>query len=115
MSKNSWLTCCGIFLIGAFGLLSCEPRYFRSNYHDANKLLYETKNPRGKPFLKAHLKNGDVCILKNSWQVDTAKDLVSGKGSTFDFNRRKIFDGDLLIPIDSVALFETNKKIVDPE
>src|SRR6478736_7618170 len=115
MRKKSLFPYFGIFLLAAFALQACSPYYFRSNYQDANKLLYDTKSPHTKPFLKAHLRNGDVCILRNSWQVDTSQKLVSGSGMRFDFNRKKTFDGPMQIPLDSVAIFETNKKIIDPE
>jgi hypothetical protein len=94
---------------------SCATHYFRSNYKDANSLIHETKNMRTKPFLKAHLKNGDVCILKDSWKIDTTINVVSGKGTKYNFNRNKVFEGSISIPIDSVAIFETNIKIKNPD
>lgn len=68
-----------------------------------------------KLFLKAHLLNGDVYILKDSWKVDTILQVVSGTGSRYDFNRKLISDGPLNLPLDSVVIFETNKKIMQPE
>lgn len=97
------------------GVQSCSTYHFRSNYKDANRLIYETDNLRTKPFLKAHLKNGDVCILKDSWKIDTALNMVTGYGTQFDFNRKQTFDGSINISIDSVAIFETNTKILHPE
>ncbi len=94
---------------------SCSTYYFRSNYKDANSLIHETKNLQTKPFLKAHLKNGDVYILKDSWKVDTTLNTVSGKGVKYNFNRTHIFEGAITILIDSVAIFETNKKLPDTE
>jgi len=89
--------------------------HFRSNYLNANKMLHETKNIQTKPFLKAHFKNGDVCILKDSWKIDTDKNILSGNGILYDFNRNQTFSGIVSIPIDSVVIFETNKKILDSE
>lgn len=97
------------------GLQSCSTYYFRSNYKDANRLIYETNNLQAKPFLKAHLKNGDVCILKDSWKIDTALSMVTGYGTQFDFNRKQRVEGSISILIDSVAIFETNTKILNPE
>lgn len=97
------------------GIQSCATYYFRSNYKDANSLIHETKNLRTKPYLKAHLKNGDVYILRDSWKVDTILNVVSGNGTKYDFNRSKVFEGAVSIPIDSVLIFETNKKIQNPE
>lgn len=98
-----------------FGIQSCANYYFRSNYKDANSLIHETKSLQTKPFLKAHLKNGDVCILKDSWKIDTTLNIISGNGAQYDFNRKQTFQGSINIPIDSVAIFETNVKILNPE
>ncbi len=103
------------FIIGIVAIQACKTYYFRSNYNDTNKLLHDTKTMQTKPFLKAHLKNGDVCILKDTWQVDTVQNVVSGQGTRYDFNRNQTFAGNMLISIDSVAIFETNKKILNPE
>lgn len=101
---------------GSFFLLeSCATYYFRSNYRNANNLLYEQGSVLTKPFLKAHMKNGDVCILKDSWAVDTASRELNGIGALYNFNRRFVSEGLVAIPIDSVAIFETNTKIVNPE
>ena len=96
-------------------VLACSPYYFRSNYNNANKLLHETKNPETKPFLKAHLKNGDVFILFDKWQVDTIRNCVTGNGVRYDFNRQKKFEGNFSIVSDSVAIYETNTKIEGAE
>lgn len=98
-----------------FGTQACKPYYFRSNYKDSNSLIHGTKNLQTKPFLKAHLKNGDVCILNDSWKIDTTLNIVSGNGIQYDFNRRQTFQGSINISIDSVAIFETNAKILKPE
>ncbi len=94
---------------------SCKTYYFRSNYREANSLIHETRNLQTKPFLKAHLKNGDVIILEDNWKVDTTLNIVSGKGTQYDFNRKQILQDSISIPIDSVAIFETNTKIMNPE
>ena len=77
--------------------------------------MHKTKNIGAKLFLKAHYKNGDVCILRNSWKVDTVQNTVSGTGTLYDFNREITFQGKIEIPIDSIAIFETNKKITGTE
>jgi len=102
------------FIIGFFIINSCKPYFFRYNYQDANKLLYETNYGQTKVFLKAHLKNGDVCILKDTWLIDSLQNSVSGTGMRYDFNRNKTFEGNMVIPIDSVAIFETNNKLINP-
>ena len=97
------------------GIQACNTYYFRSNYTETNTLIHGTKNLAKKPFLKAHLKNGTVCILKDSWAIDTTLNTVGGNGTQYDFNRQQTFQGYINIPIDSVAIFETNSKIVNPE
>ncbi len=114
--KNKKLTYLVVVLtIGIVTIQACKTYYFRSNYQYANKLLHDTKNIAVKPFLKAHHKNGDVYILRDSWQIDTIQNVVSGKGIRYDFNRTWAFSGSISIPIDSVAIFETNTKIIKPE
>ncbi|MFN4762694.1 hypothetical protein ACKGJN_06170 [Gillisia sp. Q332] len=102
-----------VFVILIMVVVTCNPKpyFFRDNYKNANNLIHETENLQEQLFLKAHLKNGDVYILKDTWEVDTILDLVSGTGSSFDFNRKKTSEGILSIAIDSVAIFETNKKL----
>ena len=102
-------------VIVIIGIQSCATYYFRSNYKHTNSLIHGTKNLQTKPFLKAHLKNGDVCILKDSWKIDTTLNIVSGNGTQYDFNRKQTFQGSISIAIDSVAIFETNVKILNPE
>jgi hypothetical protein len=104
-----------IVVIVIIGIPSCATYYFRSNYKDTNSLIHGTKDLQAKPFLKAHLKNGDVCILKDSWKIDTTLNIVSGNGIQYDFNRKQTFRNSINIPIDSVAIFETNVKILNPE
>ncbi len=102
-------------IIGLLITQACQSYYFRSNYKDANKLLHETKNLQKNPYLKAHLKNGDICILKDSWQIDTTGNIVTGFGTRYNFNRLEKAKGLFHIPIDSVAIFETNKKLENTE
>ena len=89
--------------------------HFRSNYEDANSLLHSPNNLKTKLFLKAHLINGDVCILTDRWNIDTVNNQLTGTGTRYDFNRHIIYRGSMSLPIDSVAIFETNNKLVDTE
>ena len=89
--------------------------YFRSNYKYANTLMHSQENLMVKPFMKAHMKNGDICILRNTWVEDTVKGIITGNGIQYGFNRNKTFEGNISIPIDSVAIFETNTKISKAE
>jgi hypothetical protein len=115
-SRKKLISYMAVLIIGIFIIQACNSYIsFRSNYEDANKLLHETENLETKPFLKAHLKNGDICILKDSWKIDTISNSVIGIGVKYDFNRKLAFEGAINIPIDSVAIFETNKKIEKAE
>lgn len=59
------------------------------------------------PFLKAHMRDGTVYILSR-WTVDTLAKSVAGDGERLDVNRTIVGTGPHAIPLDSVALFETN-------
>jgi hypothetical protein len=59
------------------------------------------------PFLKLHMRNGDLFVLED-WRVESGTDAVMGRGSRYDPDRREVGAGDYTVPIDSVALFETN-------
>ncbi|MBK8552480.1 MAG: hypothetical protein IPL53_15970 [Ignavibacteria bacterium] len=100
-----------LIIITFIAIEACETYYFRSNYKDANELLHRRDNSNVKPFLKAHLKNGDICIFRNTWNVDTVQNTVSGTGVRYDFNRNISSEGSILLSVDSVAIFETNKKL----
>src|SRR6185436_18137345 len=59
-------------------------------------------------YLKAHLRDGSVLVF-SSWTVDSAATRVSGEGRLLGLNRELMRDGAQSIPVDSVALFETNE------
>lgn len=94
---------------------SCTTNFFRNNYYSHNQLLHTVKDTTSQPFIKAHLKNGNVCILDPDWTIDTINNKLRGYGTEYDFNRREIFKGSLNIPLDSVAIYETNKKLRQEE
>ncbi len=100
-----------------FLLITCTPKpfFFRSGYTDTNALMHQRENLQKEEFLKAHLKNGEVHIFRETWSVDTIQDIVTGRGSSYDYNRNKISEGLITIPIDSVAIFETNSKLEGTE
>ncbi len=102
-------------IIISISIGACATYNFRNTYKNANQLIHEHSNVNTKPFLKAHIKNGDVCILNEDWNIDTINNKVIGFGTQYDFNRKKTYQGQLSIPIDSVALFETNKKLENTE
>jgi len=59
-----------------------------------------------KPILKAHMDDGDVYVLEQ-WTI-LGTDVVRGTGHKYDAKRRLDNKGKYAIPIDEVALFETN-------
>jgi len=65
------------------------------------------------PFLKAHLVNGDLLIL-SQWTVDEKAQTVSGQGERQGTDRTTLTEGFLSVPMDSVALFETNVTQTSP-
>jgi hypothetical protein len=79
---------------------SCATYYFRSIYKETNKLIHASNNLETKPFLKAHFKNGDICTLKDSWQIDSIGGYITGVGWKYDFNRQLVYEGEIKIPID---------------
>ena len=62
---------------------------------------------RSSPFLKAHMRDGRLLVL-SEWSADSAARTVSGRGGAFDVNRAIIAQDSFTVPLDSVALFETN-------
>lgn len=115
--RNKWSLCwLAVLGLAMLTLQTCTKSYsFRANYTEANQLLHETGNLETKPFLKAHLKNGDIFILEDTWAIDTVQNTVSGTGTRYDFNRNLASEGALAVAIDSVAIFETNRKLPSPE
>jgi hypothetical protein len=59
-------------------------------------------------FLKAHMLNGRIYILEN-WEVQSKIGLVAGNGILLGVNRDTLQIGTFELPIDSVAIFETNR------
>jgi hypothetical protein len=85
-------------------LLACAPtRVRRTMVRPAEVSTLDQKSP----YLKAHLPSGHVYVL-SSWRVDSSGTLVTGRGSLLDPNRTAVSEGEFRLPLDSVALFETN-------
>lgn len=68
---------------------------------------------RSSSYLKVHLTDGNVYIL-HDWHVDDSLRTVSGQGKLLDLNRNALDSGVFAIPIDSVAVFETNRVGTSP-
>ncbi len=59
------------------------------------------------PFIKLHMKNGDVYIFEN-WKIDQKENVVLGNGDHLDMNRQPIDQGEFKLSINDVVLAETN-------
>jgi hypothetical protein len=85
-------------------LIACAPtRVRRTIVPPSEAATLDHKSP----YLKAHLRSGYVYVL-DSWAVDSSGTLVTGRGSLLTPNRTVESEGDVRLPVDSVALFETN-------
>ena len=62
---------------------------------------------RRSPYLKVHMKDGDLYVL-SKWRVDDAAREVSGDGERFGVSREIVASGTFRIAIDEIALLETN-------
>ncbi len=92
-----------LFALG-LALLACAPtRVRRTIVPPSQASTLDQKSP----YLKAHLRTGYVYVL-DSWKVDSSGTLVSGRGSLLTPNRAVEREGEFRLPVDSVALFETN-------
>lgn len=67
------------------------------------------------PYLKAHLRDGRVFVL-SPWrsEEEDGATWIRGEGRLLDVNRSTVESGPLVVPIDSVALFETNVTELSP-
>jgi hypothetical protein len=67
-------------------------------------------SPTGSPFLKAHLKTGDVLLFPGEWSLDRERELVLGNAFHYGINRKLMGSVDSVAWKD-VALFETNRPL----
>src|SRR2546428_386745 len=61
----------------------------------------------GSPYLNAHLRSGYVYVLSD-WRVAAQANAIEGRGTLLDARRVLVDSGWFRLPVDSVALFETN-------
>lgn len=103
------------FLLFFIFSLACSKYYFRENYRSANSLMHSSPQLKSNLFLKAHLKNGEVILFQNPWKIDTFQNRLIGIAERYDSQRKKIYNGETNLPIDSILIFETNKILKDRE
>ena len=97
-----------LLLSGLLVCSSCSIQTQTRKVFTPQEFPEKVKSVDGKsPFLKAHMLNGWSYVLKN-WKVNEEARNVSGTGKLFDTDRKVVQEGEFVIPLDSVALFETN-------
>ena len=93
-----------------FGLLvaacaSCKTVYPARFAHTDEPGRVDT----GAPFLKCHMFDGRLYVLKN-WEIDVPAHTVTGDGLLYDADRNRVGSPrKLAVAMDNVALFETNR------
>jgi hypothetical protein len=112
VEKQIIISACIIFIIFS---QACSTYFFRNDYRDTNTLIHETQNLITKPFLKAHLMNGEVVIFRDNWNIDSTGSYITGSGSRYDFNRTLVNEGEISVRADSIAIFETNRRVENTE
>src|SRR5689334_1332594 len=97
----------GVATISVLASASCKETVYRADFkapQQAGELKFSDQ------YLKCHMKDGGVYVL-DSWGINPQERLVMGSGLLYDSERRLVTTGTFRIPLDAVALFETN----DPE
>jgi hypothetical protein len=95
---------CALVIAAAF-LIGCNS--VQTQRRRLTDPSYAATLDKKSPFLKAHMRDGRVYVL-SQWTVDTLAKTVAGEGEQLDINRATIATGSVVVPLDSVALFETN-------
>ncbi len=99
----------GLLFIIAVSLIfntNCSNRIERIS--EAPTKISPTHSSEDFPFIKLHMKNGDLYVLQN-WSFITTKDSVIGSGKLFTPNRELISEGQFTIPVQKIVLAETNQ------
>lgn len=97
-----------VFTLTASLLLSqCVPRYYQRLKREIRDVSQMGQLDQKSPFLKVHMLDGQVYVLSR-WDLMSGKESISGEGRLLNFNREEIEEGPFTIPLNEVALFETN-------
>ena len=75
---------------------------------EAPTKLSPTQSSEDFPFIKLHMKNGDLYVLQN-WSFITTKDSVIGSGKLLTPSRELISEGQFTIPVQEIVLAERNQ------
>ncbi|MEX2182669.1 MAG: hypothetical protein WD771_11555 [Gemmatimonadaceae bacterium] len=98
-----WLALAAVTAVGAVGACANLVNVERRTAAPAEVATLDQRSP----WLKAHLRDGTVLIL-SAWRHDSLTREIVGTGQRQDVNRVVVDSGTLRLPVDSVALFETN-------
>ena len=88
---------------------------FKQNYKSVNEVLHHQDSVTVATFLKAHMHNGDVYVIKDKWELDAEEGAIIAESIHYDFQRTILNAGMDTIPIEGVAIFETNNPIKNRE
>ncbi len=100
-------------ILFAFLFISCKSplHVIRENINPESFKRYDEPQlqelKKQSPFLKAHMKNGNLYVF-DSWAIDDTKSTISGSATLYNSYREQISKGQFVIGLDSVALLETN-------
>ncbi len=111
----------GVVVLAMSLFFSCATGVQR-DFTPARSLLDEQISPNERatlvdgleedsPYLKAHMLNGEVYVLSDQ-NIDTDGRTIRGSGLQLGVNRDTLNQGYFTISLDSVAIFETNSRIM---
>ncbi|MEJ2196828.1 MAG: hypothetical protein P8X73_18490, partial [Ignavibacteriaceae bacterium] len=96
-----------LLLSGALTLSSgCSPSRIDRTTSPPNEMIYK-KSSEEIPYLKLHMKNGDLYVLQN-WDINEETNLVTGTGKQMNINREILSEGEFSVPLQQIVLAETN-------
>ena len=102
-SKKMLRRLINLFLITLLISSGCSNRINRELYKPEQ--LRKISNLKEKPFVKLHLKDGNVYVLRE-WTLDTNK--ITGKGVLLNTVRDTISKGNYEIPLSDFVIAESN-------
>ncbi|MEN8006765.1 MAG: hypothetical protein ABFS42_07090 [Candidatus Krumholzibacteriota bacterium] len=103
-SRIPFILSVGILLVLCLG---CSLKVQKKALHQPYELAREEGLDGKSPWLKAHLSDGGVYLLSN-WHVDETSRVIEGRGILYDARRDSVAGGPFVVPLDSVAIFESN-------
>ncbi len=98
--RGRWL----VQLAALLGLFSCTAPYW-----DRRSGQRFTDIDAMATVIKLHLSSGEVYVL-SPWHLDSARRVIVGTGDRLSPARDRLQSGVFEIPLDSVAVFESNRR-----